>query len=92
MLQFEPDIFTTACDNLGVNYSNAVIVEDAVSGVQAGAKGDFGLVIGVARENNEHELKINGADIVVEDLSQLSIDDINKYFSLKIFNFHKLET
>jgi beta-phosphoglucomutase family hydrolase len=74
----EPDIFTTAADNLGVKYDRAIVVEDAVSGVQAGAKGNFGLVIGVARENNEHELKINGADVVVADLAELSIDDINK--------------
>ena len=26
----EPDIFTTACDNLGITYDRAVIVEDAV--------------------------------------------------------------
>ena len=51
----EPDIFTAASDNLGVKYHRAVVVEDAVSGVQAGFKGHFGLVIGVARENNVHE-------------------------------------
>ncbi|GAH12411.1 unnamed protein product, partial [marine sediment metagenome] len=28
----EPDIFTMACDNLGVDYDRSVIVEDAVSG------------------------------------------------------------
>ena len=37
----EPDIFTTACDNLGVEYHRSVVVEDAVSGVQAGQKGKF---------------------------------------------------
>ena len=61
----EPDIFTTACDNLGVEYAESVVVEDAVSGVQAGRKGNFGLVLGVAREENSHELLINGADIAV---------------------------
>lgn len=74
----EPDIFTTASDNLGVKYDRAVVVEDAVSGVQAGSKGNFGLVVGVAREHNADELKKNGADVVVEDLSQLSIDEINQ--------------
>lgn len=68
----EPDIFTTACDILNINYKNAIVVEDAVSGVQAGAKGNFGLVIGIARENNAAELKANGADIVVEDLVEIS--------------------
>jgi len=55
----EPDIFTTACDNLDVFYDKSIIVEDAVSGVQAGQKGQFGLVLGIARENNKKELKIS---------------------------------
>jgi len=74
----EPDIFTTASDNLGVEYHRAIVVEDAVSGVQAGFKGHFGLVIGVARQKNAHELKTHGADVVVEDLSEISVDAINK--------------
>lgn len=76
----EPDIFTTAADNLGVTYSRSVVVEDAVSGVQAGHKGKFGLTLGVARENNKEELKANGADLVVEDLSEINIDVIDKWF------------
>jgi beta-phosphoglucomutase family hydrolase len=77
----EPDIFTTAADNLGVSYDRTVIVEDAVSGVQAGQKGGFGLVIGIAREENTHELRLNGADIVVEDLAEIDIPGINNWFS-----------
>lgn len=76
----EPDIFKKACDNLGVSYIKSVIIEDAVSGVQAGMKGNFGLVIGVARENNENELRKNGADIVVKDLSEIKISTINVWF------------
>ncbi len=77
----EPDIFTTACDNLGVEYESSVVVEDAVSGVQAGRKGGFGLTLGVAREGNQHELKINGADIVVEDLEEIGgLAGINDWF------------
>ena len=76
----EPDIFTRAADNLGVAYDRTVIIEDAVSGVQAGHAGSFGLVIGVAREENERELLINGADIVVTDLSEIDIDRINEWF------------
>ena len=79
----EPDIFTTATDNLGVKHHRAIIVEDAVSGVQAGCKGNFGLVIGVARDNNAHELKINGADYVVEDLSEIDADDLNELICSK---------
>jgi len=76
----EPDIFTTACDRLGAEYHRSVVVEDAVSGVQAGRNGNFGLVLGVAREDNANDLKANGGDIVVEDLSEISIEDINEWF------------
>jgi beta-phosphoglucomutase family hydrolase len=74
----EPDIFTTASANLGVPCARAIVVEDAVSGVQAGAKGGFGLVIGIARENNARELRANGADLVVHDLAETSLEQINR--------------
>ena len=48
-----------------------------VSGVQAGAKGGFALVIGIAREGNELELRENGADIAVRDLSETNLEQIN---------------
>jgi beta-phosphoglucomutase family hydrolase len=73
----EPDIFTTASANLSVPAARAIVIEDAVSGVQAGAKGGFGLVIGVAREDNVEELRKNGAGLVVRDLSETSVEKIN---------------
>lgn len=82
----EPDIFATACDNLGVEHHRAIIIEDAVSGVQAGAKGHFGLTLGVAREDNAEELRRNGADVVVSDLSEISLEDIDSWFRSKHTN------
>jgi beta-phosphoglucomutase family hydrolase len=76
----EPDIFTTACDNLGIEYHRAVVVEDAVSGVMAGHKGNFGLTLGLAREDNVNELLVGGADIVVEDLGDIGLEGINAWF------------
>ncbi len=77
----EPDIFTTACDNLGVAYDRSVVVEDAVSGVQAGAAGGFGLTLGIAREGNVGELRKNGADIVIEDMADLGgIEAVDRWF------------
>lgn len=77
----EPDIFTTACNNLGVAYDRAVVVEDAVSGVQAGAKGGFGLILGLDREGNREALAKNGADIVLNDISELGgIEFIDEWF------------
>lgn len=77
----EPDIFLTAAKNLGVKPHKAVVVEDATSGVAAGHAGNFGLVLGLAREENKQELLINGADIVVDDLSETSLEAINNWFA-----------
>ena len=78
----EPDIFKTACDNLGVSYDRSVVVEDAVSGVQAGAAGGFGLTLGIAREGNVEELRKNGADIVVEDIGEFGgLDAVDSWFT-----------
>lgn len=74
----EPDIFTTAAASLGVPCSRSIVVEDAVSGVQAGSRGGFALVVGVAREHNGHELQAAGADLIVEDLGETSIDELNR--------------
>ncbi|MCA9498775.1 MAG: beta-phosphoglucomutase family hydrolase [Nitrospirales bacterium] len=66
-----PDAFLAAAKTLGVDPKRAVVVEDAISGVQAGRNGGFGLVIGVARKGEVEELKEHGADVVVKDLGEL---------------------
>src|SRR4051812_6982206 len=44
-----PDTFLHAAEELGAPPADAVVLEDAVSGVAAGAAGRFGLVVGVDR-------------------------------------------
>ena len=66
-----PDTFLMAAKLLGVEPRRGVVVEDAISGVQAGCNGNFGLVIGVARKGNADELTQHGANVVVNDLSEL---------------------
>jgi beta-phosphoglucomutase family hydrolase len=66
-----PDTFLAAARRLGVEPTRAVVVEDAISGVQAGRNGHFGLVIGVARKGNAEELRQHGAHLVVNDLGAL---------------------
>ena len=65
-----PDTFLEASAKLGVKPERAVVIEDAISGVQAAKNGNFGLIIGVARKENADELIENGADIVVSDLGE----------------------
>jgi beta-phosphoglucomutase family hydrolase len=66
-----PDTFLAAAADLGATPERAVVVEDAISGVQAGHAGGFGLVIGVDREGHPEALRSNGADLVVSDLEEL---------------------
>jgi beta-phosphoglucomutase family hydrolase len=65
-----PDSYLEGAKRLGVDPQRTVVVEDAISGVQAGRNGKFGLVIGVDRKGNGDELKKNGADVVVKDLGE----------------------
>ena len=46
----DPAMFWEAAHRLGVDPADAIVLEDAVSGVKAAADGRFGLVIGVDRE------------------------------------------
>jgi beta-phosphoglucomutase family hydrolase len=66
-----PDSFLRAAAMLGATPERAVVIEDAISGIQAGVRGRFGLVIGVARKGDADTLKAQGAHIVVRDLAEL---------------------
>jgi len=66
-----PDTFLKAAEELGVAPERVVVVEDAISGVQAGRRGGFGLVIGVDRQGDPEALRKNGADFVVAGLGEL---------------------
>jgi beta-phosphoglucomutase family hydrolase len=66
-----PEKFLEAAQRLGATPNRSVVIEDAVSGVQAGRRGRFGLVVGVARKGDADALMENGADIVVTDLMEL---------------------
>lgn len=79
------DIFLKAAEWLNVKPSECLVVEDAIAGVQAGKKGNFGLVLGVARTYlASAPLREEGADIVVTDLSEISVKDVEDWFEYKI--------
>ena len=96
----EPDIFVKAAEDMGLRPSECLMVEDAIAGVKAGRKGNFACVIGIAREENLDELKRYGGDFTVEDLEEISWDDIKNWFdtgmyedawNLSYFGFDQME-
>lgn len=66
-----PDTYLRGAQLLGVPAERCVVIEDAVSGVQAGAAGGFARVVGVDRGAGSQALLDAGADLVVVDLAEL---------------------
>lgn len=75
-----PDIFLEAAERLGVAPSESIVVEDAISGVQAGRAGGFGLVIGVDRHGVARALRENGADLILIGFGPDSLGLVNRWF------------
>ncbi len=66
-----PDGYLLGAERIGTDPSRTVVVEDAVSGVAAGANGSFAVTIGVDRGAGPAALLEHGASFVVGDLSEL---------------------
>jgi beta-phosphoglucomutase family hydrolase len=66
-----PDTFLAGARARGAEPAQAVVFEDALAGVEAGRAGGFGYVVGVDRTGQRDALAEHGADIVVDDLSEL---------------------
>lgn len=69
-----PDTFVHAAELMGLPPSDCAVVEDAVVGVQAGDAGHFAVVIGVDHGAGRDRLAAGGADVVVGDLGELTLE------------------
>lgn len=63
------DMFLHAARAMNVEPAEAVVFEDAISGVAAARAGAFGLVVGVDRGVGVEALLAAGADVVIDDLA-----------------------
>jgi alpha,alpha-trehalase len=68
-----PDIFLEAARRLEVDPRRAVVVEDALAGVEAGRRGGFGCVLGVDRSGQAQALREKGADRVARHLGEIAV-------------------
>jgi HAD superfamily hydrolase (TIGR01509 family) len=66
-----PDTYLAGARALGLEPAQAAVFEDALAGVEAGRAGRFGFVVGVDRVGQAAALRQHGADVVVQDLSEL---------------------
>jgi alpha,alpha-trehalase len=68
-----PDVFIEAAARVGAIPERSAIVEDALSGVEAGRAGRFAMVIGVDRADQAEDLVEHGATMVVVDLDEIDV-------------------
>ncbi len=69
----DPASLLEATRRIDATPERTVVVEDAQAGVQAGKRGGFGLVIGIDREGMAEGLRAHGADVVVDDLEEVTM-------------------
>lgn len=68
-----PEMFLTAAHELGVDPPEAIVLEDAVAGVEAASAGGMA-AIGIARADDADLLAAADADIVVTSLDEVDIE------------------
>lgn len=71
----DPAVFVEAARQLGAQVTRTAVVEDALAGVEAGARGGFGFVLGVDRAGFRTAMLAAGASLVVDDLGELLVPD-----------------
>jgi beta-phosphoglucomutase family hydrolase len=87
-----PDSYLEAARRIGVEPARAVVVEDAIAGIEAGRAGLFGCVIGVDRHGHSEALREAGADVVVTDLAQVDVaEESSSAWSLSFEGFSSAE-
>lgn len=74
----DPALFLEVVKRLGVDSFRAVVIEDAVAGVEAARRGGFGLVVGIDRADRRAALEAAGADVVLNDVSELDLGRVLK--------------
>lgn len=71
-----PDIFILAAEKIGLNPNQCLVIEDAISGVQA-AKSAGAMCLALTSSFDADKLKDAGSDFVANDLSDADNDVLN---------------
>jgi beta-phosphoglucomutase len=72
-----PMIFLTAAEEMGTPPEETFVVEDAANGVEAAKAGEM-VALGLARADDEELLGEAGADLVVTNLDDVSVDALSE--------------
>jgi beta-phosphoglucomutase len=79
----DPQVFLVAAERLGVPPSRCVVIEDAVAGVQAARAGGMKCVaVTFVGHHPEASLRQGGADLVVPNLEEVSLQTVRRLLGL----------
>ncbi len=80
----DPQVFQVAAEKMGVSPEKCLVMEDAVAGVQAAhAAGMKAIGITFVGHHPEAALKEGGANLVVKNLEEVSVDTVRQLLGLK---------
>jgi beta-phosphoglucomutase len=75
----DPQVFEVAAAQLGVAPAHALVLEDAVAGVQAAKAGRMKCIaVSFVGHHADATLRAAGADLVVQSLEQVSVRDVRR--------------
>jgi len=78
----DPLVFLVAAERLKISPSNCVVVEDAVAGVQAAKAGGMKCIaVDFVGHHGQAALRSAGADVVVKNLEEVTVDSIRRLFA-----------
>lgn len=73
----EPDIYIKAAAKIGIKPENCIVVEDAVSGIEAAYRADIGKIIAIGPKDTHEKLKnLNGVDSVISDFNEFDRESL----------------
>lgn len=79
----QPDIFVQCLKQLTgppIRPQRAAVVEDAMAGVEAGQRGNFGLVLGIDRHGTGL-LQSHGANMVIRNFREMTSERVRAFFT-----------
>ncbi|MFX0022990.1 MAG: HAD family hydrolase [Candidatus Hermodarchaeota archaeon] len=75
----DPEVFLNAANNLNINPQNCIVIEDAPVGIEAAKRAGM---ISIALTTTHNKAELNDANLVIKDLTEISIKDIKNLFEL----------
>jgi len=70
-----PDLYLRAAEKLSLAPPECVVIEDSKSGIEAAKRAGAGKIIALGPKKEHSELRMWGADQVVESLKELTMSD-----------------